>query len=158
MIYQGNAKYPVREICFHTSATRIDWMSGKTTTAKFEEIKRWHVVDNGWKDIGYHWLIDRDGTTKAGRAMSVIGAGVAGHNRGVVHICLLGGHGGSENDRFADHYTKEQLVAALDLMCAIHEKSNIDIVSGHNEYAAKACPCFNVPQWHRRLEKYGYAA
>ena len=45
-----------------STATRADWMEGYPTGAKVAEVKRWHVEDNGWSDIGYHFLIDRDGT------------------------------------------------------------------------------------------------
>ena len=31
-----------------------------------EKIKHWHVVDNGWDDIGYHYVI-KDGTLEVGR-------------------------------------------------------------------------------------------
>ena len=27
-----------------------------------KEIKKWHVEDNKWDDIGYHYVIRRDGT------------------------------------------------------------------------------------------------
>jgi len=50
------------------------------------EIDRWHRDERGWRKIGYHHLIDRDDATLPGRAESEIGAGVEGHNRGVIHI------------------------------------------------------------------------
>jgi len=148
MIHQGAARHPVREIAVHCSATRSDWMAGRPLAEKIAEIRRWHMAaPNNWADIGYHWIIDRDGKVLPGRAENVIGAGIAGHNAGVIHVCLLGGHGSAETDRFADHFTPPQHITLGQMIDAISAHTRIERVSGHNEYAAKACPGFNVPKW-----------
>lgn len=146
MIYQGSARYPVREIVLHCSATRPDWMADQPLSAQREEIRRWHLA-NGWSDIGYHWIIGRDGKLLTGRAETVIGAGVVGHNAGVIHVCLIGGHGSAETDRFAQHFTPAQDTAARQLIQAIGMRTRIEVISGHNQYAAKACPGFTVSTW-----------
>lgn len=147
MVYQGAARHPVREIVVHCSDTAPDWYQGMSAQAKRGEIRRWHVQENGWRDIGYHWLIDRDGTLLTGRLETEIGAGVAGHNQGVIHICLIGGRGGNERDRFSKHFTPAQDRTVRDLIDAIGMRTQVQRVSGHNEHAAKACPCFNVKTW-----------
>lgn len=158
MIYQGNAKYPVHELCFHTSATTKSWMLNKTTHQKVAEIRRWHVEERGWSDIGYHLIIDTDGTITPGRAFSRIGAGVAGHNRGVIHVCLIGGHGGASTDRFRDHYSLLQFTSAMYVIADVGMKTDLKLLSGHNDYANKGCPCFKVTPWYNRLRQYGYDA
>jgi deoxyribodipyrimidine photo-lyase len=60
MILQGAARYPVREIILHCSATRPEWMGNALLAAKLAEIRRWHMQDRGWRNIGYHWLLDFD--------------------------------------------------------------------------------------------------
>lgn len=147
MIYQGKARYPVQEIVVHCSATRPDWMADAGASAQFAEIRRWHVEGNGWRDIGYHWLISRAGWILAGRLETEIGAGVVGHNQGVIHVCLIGGHGSSETDRFAQHFTPAQDRSLRDQLQGIGMRTQIRRISGHNEYAAKACPGFTVSQW-----------
>lgn len=147
MLYQGSARHPVREIVLHCSATRPDWMADQPLTAQREEIRRWHMQDNGWRDIGYHWIIGRDGKLLTGRPETEIGAGVAGHNAGVIHVCLIGGHGSAESDRFAQHFTPAQDTAARQLIQAIGMRTRIEVISGHNQFAAKACPGFTVSQW-----------
>ena len=147
MIHQGRARHPVREIIVHCSATRPDWMAAAPTSAKLAEIRRWHVQGNGWRDIGYHWLIDRDGTVAAGRAMTEIGAHVAGRNAGTIGICLIGGHGSSAEDRFARHFTPDQDRALRAVIARIKSQTAITAISGHNEHATKACPGFYVPVW-----------
>lgn len=146
MIYQGAARHPVREIAIHCAATRPDWMAGRSIAEKVAEVRRWHLA-SGWKDIGYHRVIDRDGKVLAGRPETVIGAGIAGHNSGLIHVCLLGGHGSAETDRFLQHYTAQHDIALRQMIQAISSRTSIQKVSGHNEYAAKACPGFNVPLW-----------
>jgi hypothetical protein len=146
-IRQGTAGHLVDEIVVHCSATRPDWMVNASFAARVAEIRRWHMRDRGWRDIGYHWVIDRDGALAAGRPESAIGAGVIGHNAGVLHLCLLGGHGGAASDPFARHFTPAQDRALRALIAQIRLRTPIARVSGHNEWAAKACPCFPVPAW-----------
>lgn len=45
-------------IVLHCSATRADQ---NITT---DDIRSWHVNDNGWSDIGYHWVIEWDGAVQ----------------------------------------------------------------------------------------------
>jgi hypothetical protein len=144
MIYQGAARYPVTEIILHCADTRPDWMAGRRLAEKVAEIRRWHVQERGWRDIGYHWVIDRDGTAAPGRLETEIGAHVEGHNRGTIGICLLGGHGASADDPFAKNFTAAQAAAAKQLIAAIKGRTAIHEVSGHNDYAVKACPGFKV--------------
>ena len=146
MIYQGSARHPVREIIVHCAATRPEWMEGQPIAEKVAEIRRWHLA-NGWNDIGYHWIIDRDGKVLAGRPETVVGAHTVGHNSGTIGICLIGGHGSAETDRFSDHFTPQQDMTLRQMIDAISARTAISKISGHNEYAAKACPGFRVSQW-----------
>ena len=147
VIFQGSARYPVDEIVLHCSDTRPDWMQVNSFNERFRELRRWHMVDRHWSDIGYHWVIDRDGEILPGRAETTIGAGVMGHNAGVIHICMLGGHGSAETDRFRDHFTERQSRSVLSMIGNISGRTRITRISGHNEWAAKACPGFHVPTW-----------
>ncbi len=70
----------INEIVVHCTATRPDWWSDRSTEEKAREVRQWHL-DRGWKDIGYHWLIDRDGTVVKGRDESVLGRIVKDHRQ-----------------------------------------------------------------------------
>jgi hypothetical protein len=72
---------------------------------------------------------------------------VANHNTGSIGICLIGGHGSSENDPFEKNFTPEQDAALRKLIDNINSRTIIKRVRGHNEVAAKACPGFNVKRW-----------
>jgi N-acetylmuramoyl-L-alanine amidase len=140
---------PVSEIIIHCSATRPEWLAARPTAEKVAEIRRWHIDDRGWKDIGYHYLIDRNGTVATGRPVEQVGAHVAGHNTGTIGVCLIGGHGSSETDRFEWHFTAAQDKALRVLLADLkRQHKGIVKISGHNQYAAKACPGFYVPTWY----------
>jgi len=138
----------INEIIIHCTATRPNWWKSKPTKSKVNEVRRWHVEERGWSDIGYHYLIDRDGTIAEGRPVERIGAHTKGHNKSSIGIALFGGHGGSASDAFDDNFTLEQEVALRELIEKLKGKHpDIIKVSGHNQYSSKACPCFSVPSW-----------
>ena len=129
-------------------------MKGFGTLAKVQEIARWHTQERGWKAIGYHFVIDRDGTVANGRPVEQVGAHVRGHNANSIGIALMGGFGGAADDMFADHYTPAQDKALRKLIADLRAAhSEIVRVSGHNRYAAKACPCFVVDEWLKAAPK-----
>lgn len=138
---------PISEIIVHCTATRADWWSSKRTSEKVAEVKKWHVQQNGWADIGYHFLIDRDGTVAKGRPIEKVGAHVQGHNTGTIGISLFGGHGSSATDKFAQHFTPEQDKALRGLIADLRKQYGALKLTGHNQYAAKACPGFQVSEW-----------
>lgn len=137
------------EIIVHCTATRPDWWATRTSNQKVAEVRKWHTSPpNNWQDIGYHFLIDRDGTVVAGRPLAVAGAHVQGHNKTSVGISLFGGHGSNANDPFEKNFTPEQDDALRELITSLQvQYPTIKKVSGHNEYANKACPGFNVTRW-----------
>ena len=152
----------IDEIIVHCTATRADWWKSKSAAQKVREVRRWHVDVNGWDDVGYHFLIDRNGTIVEGRAVEKAGAHTKGHNAHSIGICLFGGHGGSESDQFSDHFTPEQETALRDLIDRLQLQFGETYsplgaasrvwttkVNGHNQFSAKACPCFNVPAWYK---------
>ena len=57
-------------IVIHCSATRAN------QHVTIEDIRHWHVVERGWSDIGYHWIIDRNGIIHKGRDSRLSGAHV----------------------------------------------------------------------------------
>lgn len=144
---------PLTEIIIHCTATRADWWASKSTAQKVAEIKLWHTRDRGWKDIGYHYLIDRNGYTVAGRPLDQVGAHTQGRNTGTVGIALFGGHGSATTDEFSDHFTPEQDAALRKLIAELRAKyPSIKAVSGHNQHAAKACPGFHAPTWYSQAQ------
>ena len=139
---------PINEIIIHCTDTPPSWGETLTPQQQVDEIRRWHVEGNGWKDIGYHYVITRDGTVVKGRPVDQVGAHVKNHNTGTIGVSLVGGKGGSADDTFSQHFTDAQNAALRNLIDALRRDfPAIKKISGHNEYAAKACPCFRVAAW-----------
>lgn len=144
----------INEIIVHCSATDPSWMSQHSVEEKRDEIRRWHRR-RGWRDIGYAIIIDRDGALADGRDLNDdgdtfddIGAHVRGRNTRSIGLCLVGGKGSNERDVFAEHFTAAQDHALRSLIADLRNRfPTIAVVSGHNQYAAKACPGFQVPVW-----------
>ena len=127
----------LKEIIVHCSATP----AGRHHDAA--EIRSWHVDGRGWSDIGYHFVILLDGTIEKGRALSKVGAHVAGHNTGTIGICYVGGTAKHSVNVPEDTRTPEQKKAIVKLIRDLVKKyPSIKKISGHDEYANKACPCF----------------
>lgn len=111
-----------------------------------EEIRQWHVKDNGWSDIGYHYIIRRNGEIEFGRPESQIGAHSKARNRDSIAICLIGG-----KPEF--NFTDIQMERLRELVEEIQlDFNNSLIVSGHNEFDNKRCPTFRVHEWYENDE------
>jgi len=137
----------INEIVVHCTATNPDWWASRSINQKISEIRKWHINQRGWSDIGYHYLIDRDGKIGVGRPVEKIGAHVQGRNEGTIGISLLGGYDAANTDRFDSNFTALQNQAIRSLISDLSKRFSINIISGHNQYAAKACPGFDVRKW-----------
>lgn len=116
-----------KQIIVHCS----DTPNGRNVTK--EDIERWHVRDNGWRDIGYHAVVEIDGTVVKGRNESMPGAHCKGHNTTALGICLVG----------RDKFTIEQFEGLYEQVREWMVKYHIPITSVrcHYEYSdSKTCP------------------
>ncbi len=137
----------INNIFIHCSATQPTWGQGTNLRWKVDEIRSWHKA-RGFSDIGYHYVIDRDGKVAKGRDEETIGAHAKGWNKDSIGICLLGGFGSNANDKFLDNYTQIQQDVIVKKINELLEKYGKDVVvRGHNEVSAKACPGFVVMHW-----------
>ena len=129
-------------IVIHCAATKASMDIGAS------EIKKWHVDDNGWDDIGYHYIIKRGGLVEVGRPEAFQGAHAPSVNSKSVAICLVGGmadDGGAENN-----FTLFQFLSLKDLIKRlIASNSNIKEIVGHCDIQDNKpnCPGFNLKEW-----------
>ena len=138
----------IDEIIIHATATNPSWMQNNSVDDVVAEIRSWHVEERKWSDIGYHAVIHRDGAIGYGRPVERTGAHVGGRNKTTIGVSLVGGRGGIADGEFADNFTPEQEASLRQLIEDYKKKfTSITKVSGHNEYASKACPCFSVKAW-----------
>lgn len=123
-------------LVWHCSATP----EGKHFDAA--DINRWHR-QRGWRGIGYHKVVLLDGTVQEGRQESQVGAHVRGHNSGSLGYCYIGGV--AKNGKTPkDTRTPAQKATMKRLTLEAAAKFNLRRIAGHNEFAAKACPSFDV--------------
>lgn len=127
----------ITQLIIHCSATP----EGKDYTVA--DIDRWHR-QRGFKMIGYHYVIYRDGCIHTGRPLEMVGAHCKGHNTHSIGICYIGGL--DPTGRAKDTRTPEQKDSLWALVQALRKQFPNATVHGHNEFANKDCPCFDVPQ------------
>ena len=139
----------IKKVIIHAADTPADMDIGTA------EIRRWHVEGNGWSDIGYHYVIRRDGVTETGRDLDgdgdieeEVGAHVYGHNRGTLGVCMVGGMPGC-------NFTSAQWAALAFLVRDILERHGLGVgdVYGHRDFDnGKTCPTFDARAWASTLE------
>lgn len=128
---------PLTEIIIHCTGTV------PSTSTTVEAVRNYHVKHNGWKDIGYHYLIYLDGSIHQGRPIDQAGAHCTNHNQNTIGICYVGGL--DANKKPKDTRTEAQVLALRKLVNALKTTfPTIKRVSGHNQYSSKPCPCFDV--------------
>ena len=127
-------------IVVHCSATKPD------QDVTFDTIKRWHLMERAFLDIGYHWVIERDGSVKQGRAIDDWGAHVKGHNHESVGICLVGGL--DDEGQPHDNFTPIQKRMLEFLVAGSQSLWPEAVVKGHYHLDGdKDCPCFDTDDW-----------
>lgn len=96
------------------------------------DIDRMHTA-KGWRGVGYHFFIDKNGNAFYGRPVSEYGAHCAGHNFETIGVCF---EGNFENTTMND----VQFYAGVDLLTYLMKKYNITKVTRHKDYMPTACP------------------
>jgi len=134
----------INKIIIHCSATPV----GREVSVS--NIRKWHL-QRGFNDIGYHYVIHLDGKISVGRPIEKVGAHCAYENRGSIGICYVGGMS-KDMKKPKDTRTQAQKDSLIKLMHELIYKYNKDMtIHGHNEYANKACPCFNAQEEYANL-------
>ena len=126
-------------IVIHCAATKASMDIG------LKEIRKWHVQDNGWRDVGYHYIIRRNGEVELGRSNRDTGAHAAGYNHKSVSVCMVGGM--AEDNSAENNFTPHQWVALIMEIKKLSETYPDAKIIGHNEISEKECPSFDVQQW-----------
>lgn len=127
----------ITKIILHCTATP----EGRDFTV--EQIRQWHLA-RGFSDIGYHYVIYRDGSIHAGRPESVVGAHCPGQNTCSIGISYVGGEAADGSHTPKDTRTPAQKKALRELVAALLEKYPGAEVHCHYEFANKACPSFKL--------------
>ena len=129
-------KRNIKELIVHCSATP----EGKDYSV--DTIRKWHL-QRGFSDIGYHYVIYRDGSIHIGRDESIIGAHCTGHNSYSIGVCYIGGCA-SDGKTPKDTRTTEQKQSLVKLLKELKTKYPQASIHSHKDFTNKACPSFDA--------------
>lgn len=138
----------INELIWHCTATRPGWE--KTVKDPVKEIDSWHRA-RGFSGFGYHKLILEDGSVRNGRPESQVGAHVANRNAHTLGYSYAGGLDANDKTKGRDTRTPAQKRTMERLTREAIARYGLIKVSGHGDYANKACPCFNARDEYAHL-------
>lgn len=147
----------ITEIIIHCSATP----DGKDYTV--DDIRRWHK-QRGYSDVGYHYIVYRNGILAQGRDVNIMGAHASGHNAHSIGICYIGGMN-AENTQPEDTRTLRQKARLLSLLVDLRKLYPNARIIGHRDLSEdkngngiiepsewmKACPSFDAKSEYHRI-------
>ena len=131
----------VRWLIVHCASSRAD------RDYTVEQMLRDHKA-RGFRTIGYHFYIRRNGEVTQHRHLLEVGAHCRPYNRCSIGICYEGGL--SADGKPKDTRTKEQRYQLQQLLVKLHRLFPAALVRGHSEMPGatpKACPCFNAAEY-----------
>lgn len=138
----------INDIILHCSATP----EGRDVSV--DTIRQWHK-NQGWSDIGYHYVVYRDGTVHSGRNINVVGSHCTNHNTGSIGVCYIGGC--DKTGKLAkDTRTPEQRTALIQLVRKLLQAYGLSLanVHCHNSYTSKkACPSFKLSDFKKEFNE-----
>ncbi|HEY5927046.1 MAG TPA: N-acetylmuramoyl-L-alanine amidase [Kofleriaceae bacterium] len=130
-----SSQTPTRATIHHTVTPTNDSMSPQ---ARLRQIQAFHMFTNGWCDIGYNYLVSRDGRIWRGRGATTVGAHVENSNTGNVGVSFIGTYTSTAP-------TETQMCNSAKLLRRLHEdfggvSLNRTDVKGHRQLGSTACP------------------
>lgn len=139
------SKRKITEIIVHCSATS----EGKDFTVM--DIRGWHKLQ-GWSDIGYHYVVYRNGHIEPGRDVDLIGAHCEGHNAHSIGVCYVGGVA-RDGKTPKDTRTLAQKAALISVLTELKQMYPGAKIYGHRDFdkKGKACPSFDAKMEYSKL-------
>lgn len=130
-----NKEYPkrslsqIKRVVLHHSATPM-YAKG----SKPEVYAQYHIDDRGWAGIGYHFVIQPDGTIYQTNTLDTISNHVQNANTESIGMCFSGNFD-------SEQPTDAAYGAALWLVPVLNSQLGIQLqIDPHNKYANKSCP------------------
>ena len=146
------SKRTIKEIIIHCTATP----EGQDVTV--EQIRRDHIKNHHWSDIGYHYVIYRNGHVEKGRDVDIAGAHCEGHNTYSIGVAYVGGLERDPRKTYnqleaKDTRTLSQKAALLSLLVDVRKLyPNAKIISHRDlDKHGKQCPSFDATREYRNI-------
>ena len=132
--YSTRATNTIGKLIIHHAAC-----AGSSTNCNAYKYASYHVNSRSWAGIGYHFVIDKDGTINQTNRLETISNHTSGQNTIGVGICLSG------------DFTKEVLPAAqknalIGLLRFLRKKLNKPTlpIFKHGDFKSTECPAIDV--------------
>lgn len=109
-----------------------------TTSGSPESYARHHVETRGWPGIGYHYVIQKDGTIYQTNRWETVSYHTSGQNTGSIGVCLTGNYNTQQPPQ-------AQMNAAAKLVRYL--RNNIQqglMLNQHRQYQQTSCPGANL--------------
>jgi N-acetyl-anhydromuramyl-L-alanine amidase AmpD len=151
------SKRVITDIVVHCTASTY----GRDLSAA--DIRKSHIKERGWADIGYHYVVRLDGRVEPGRDVDKIGAHVTNHNSHSIGVVYVGGL--DKDGKAKDTRTELQKNALLNLLLDLRKLYPKAKISGHRDFSPdkngdgiispcewiKSCPCFDAKREYARV-------
>ena len=126
----------VNYIAIHCTATQPE--------TSIASIQNYWKNNLGWKNPGYHFIIDRFGNVENLLPIELVSNGVQGYNLQTINISYVGGIDKSGKPK--DTRTEAQKQSILKLLKELRVKFPKAKIQGHRDFpnVKKACPSFDA--------------
>lgn len=142
----------VKLLVVHHSALVVSG-DPRPAAERVRALYKYHAVNKGWGDIGYHFIVDEDGVVYEGRmgGAAVVGGHAYCNNIGTIGIVLLGNFEiESPSQRQAQGLQKLlknlalQYGLSLDQSAQFHGKTFPSPIVGHGDLLSTLCPGYSL--------------
>ena len=126
----------INYIAIHCTATQPE--------ASIASIQNYWKNNLGWKNPGYHYIIDRFGNVVNLLTIELVSNGVQGYNSQTINISYVGGIDKSGKPK--DTRTEAQKQSILKILKELRVKFPKAKIQGHRDFpnVKKACPSFDA--------------
>ncbi|MEM9108585.1 MAG: peptidoglycan recognition family protein [Planctomycetota bacterium] len=145
-----NAMNGISKLTIHHDGMDPSYLTNKSAVGeRIEQIRKYHVGENRWGDIGYHYIVDRSGRVWEGRPIQYQGAHVRNNNEHNIGILVLGNF-----DRQSP--SNAQLKSLFNTTDALtqHHRIKTNLVRSHQEINKTACPGKNLQKHMNALRRH----
>lgn len=145
-----NAMNGISKLTIHHDGMDPSYITNRTSVAeRIEKIRKYHTGENGWGDIGYHYIVDRAGRVWEGRPIQYQGAHVRNNNEHNVGILVMGNF-----DKQSP--SSDQLKSLYATAAALTKQNKIktSLVRSHQEINKTACPGKNLQKQMSAIRKH----
>lgn len=135
-----NRQSPIRRVTIHHDGMPpVNLNSQRDVADRLAQIRHLHVDNQGWGDIGYHYIVDPQGRVWEGRPISWQGAHVANQNPGNIGVMCLGNFE-------VQAPTRAQIDALDGFVGSLSRRYSVSVsrISTHQELAPTLCPGRNL--------------